>query len=610
MFSLRFLKDTIFWKSLNILPKSDKRKIPVVMLAQVFLALIDLLGVAIIGIVGALAVSGVSTGTPGNRVSSALELLGLSKLSLQQQVTILGLAAAALLIFKTFTSAWLVRRTTFFLARRGAVISGELVKRLFNSNAEFIKRRTPQENLFALTTGVVTISVGILSTSIMIFADAVLLIILFSGLIAVDFFTALLTLALFGGSGMVLYKVMHKQAKELGIRNAEISIASNQSVLESLSSFREITVRNRRSYYASKIAEQRIQLADVSAGLANMANVSKYAIEATLVIGALAISAFEFASQDAVHAVGILSVFMAASSRIAPAILRLQQGAIQIRGNAGSATPSLKIIQELSNVLPIDDSEQVVNFEHVGFNPEITISGISFTFENNLAPTLSEISMQVKPGELIAIVGPSGAGKSTLVDALLGILKVDKGEIQISGLTPEAAIAKWPGAIAYLPQDVVLSSGTLKSNIAFGYEENEIDVVRLNRAVELAQLSDFVATLPEGVDSRVSDRGENFSGGQKQRIGIARVLYTNPKVIILDEATSALDGETEASISDTFQKLKGSVSVIMIAHRLSSVTQADRIHYLEAGLIKASGTFEEVKMHNPDFARQAKLMGL
>lgn len=605
-----FFKGNIVWKSLSILPASDKRKIPIVMIAQVFLALIDLLGVAIIGVVGALAVSGVSTGSPGLRVSRVLSFFGLESLSLQQQATVLGLTAASLLIFKTLTSAWLVRRTTFFLARRGAVISGELAKRLFNSSSEFIKRRSPQENLFALTTGVVTISIGILSISIAVFADVVLLLILFSGLLAVDFFTALLTLALFSTSGLILYKIMHIKAKELGVKNAEINIASNQTILEGLSSFREITVRNRKTYYASKIASQRLRLADVSAGLANMTNVSKYAIEATLVIGALLISAFQFATQDAVHAVGILSVFMAASSRIAPAILRLQQGAIQIRANAGSAFPSLELIKELSEVLPVHEIESVPNFEHVGFIPEINMSEIAFTFEDNSTPTLNGISMHVKPGEMVAVVGPSGAGKSTLVDALLGILKVTQGSIQISHTSPEVAISTWPGAIAYLPQDVVLSPGTLRTNIAFGFDDDEIDPVRVTKAIELAQLKDFISSLPDGLETKVSDRGDNFSGGQKQRIGIARALYTNPKVIILDEATSALDGETEAAISESLQQIRGSTSIIMIAHRLSSVMKADRIHYLEAGVIKASGTFDEVKKINPDFARQAKLMGL
>ncbi len=605
-----FLKETIFWKSLNILPASDRKRIPIIFLTQVFLALIDLVGVAIIGVVGALAVSGVSSGTPGNRVSKVLRLFGLNDLSLQQQVAVLGLSAAALLIFKTLISAWLVRRTTYFLARRGAVISGELVKKLFNSNSEFIKRRSPQENLFALTTGVVTISVGILAPSIAIFADSVLLIILFSGLIAVDFFTAMLTLALFGASGILLYKSMHKQAKELGIKNAEISIISNQSILEGLSSFREITVRHRKGFYASKITDHRLKFADISAGLANMANVSKYAIEATLVIGALAISAFAFATQDAVYAVGILSVFMAASSRIAPAILRLQQGAIQIRGNAGSATLSLEMIRELSSIEPLNETRKPVDFEHLGFVPKIKITEIGFRFESDLYPTLNQISMQVNPGEMIAIVGPSGAGKSTLIDAVLGILKVNSGLIEISGCSPEEAISNWPGAIAYLPQDVFLNLGTLRSNIAFGYDENEIDDDRVAFAIEMAQLTDFVFNLPDGVETKVAERGENFSGGQKQRIGIARALYTNPKIVILDEATSALDGETEATISSSLLRLKGSTTIIMIAHRLSSVMNADKIYYLESGQIKATGTFEEVKKQNPEFARQAKLMGL
>jgi ABC-type bacteriocin/lantibiotic exporter with double-glycine peptidase domain len=207
-------------------------------------------------------------------------------------------------------------------------------------------------------------------------------------------------------------------------------------------------------------------------------------------------------------------------------------------------------------------------------------------------------------------VGPSGAGKSTLVDIILGILNPQKGLVSIAGLDSQSAIKRWPGAISYLPQDIFLTVGTIQSNIAFGFDEAYFNSEYFERAIRVAQLESILKSLPLGSLTTVSDRGENFSGGQRQRIGIARALYTNPKLIVLDEVTSALDSDTENAFTDALNEIKGKITVIMIAHRLSSVIQADRIYYMESGKIVASGTFEELKRSNVNFARQAETMGL
>jgi len=207
-------------------------------------------------------------------------------------------------------------------------------------------------------------------------------------------------------------------------------------------------------------------------------------------------------------------------------------------------------------------------------------------------------------------VGSSGAGKTTLVDVLLGILEPDSGTVQISGVTPLEAISKWPGAIAYVPQDVLVTNGSIRENVALGYPLEAATDELVNDAIRIASLAEFVATLPEGLDTNLGERGAKISGGQRQRIGIARALFTKPKLLVLDEATSALDGGTEESISSDIQKLKGSTTVVLIAHRLSTVRDADLVLYMDKGEIVARGTFEEVRNAVPDFDRQAKLMGL
>lgn len=583
---------------------------PLVFLAQLLLSLLDLLGVAIIGMVGALAVNGIKSSAPGNRVSNILEMLHLETLPLQQQVSVLGITAAIVLITKTLISALLVRKITYYLSRRSALISSELAHKIFSSDPEVIRRRTPQENLFALTTGVVTIAIGIIATTISAFADVFLLLVLFIGLILVDYKMALITFSIFGLTSLVLYRIMHRRAKQFGEINARVSVDSNQTILEAFYSFREIFVRNQQGYYVKKISKQRMEIANVSAGLANMPNLSKYAVEITLVIGAVFLSALQFLTQDAVHAVAVLSIFLAASSRIAPAVLRIQQGAIQIRGHSGTVEQTLNLIDELTDVLLVEIDSAPSDFTHSGFIPHVRLEDVSFNYEGSDTHTLANVNLEIFEGETVAIVGPSGAGKSTLVDLILGILQPDKGLVSIADVDPQSAIKRWPGAISYLPQDIFLTVGTVKSNIAFGFDDASFNSEYFDRAVKIAQLESILKSLPLGLLTKVNDRGENFSGGQRQRIGIARALYTNPKLIVLDEVTSALDSDTENAFTDALHEIKGKLTVIMIAHRLSSVIQADRIFYMESGEIVASGTFGELKKNNANFARQAETMGL
>ena len=207
-------------------------------------------------------------------------------------------------------------------------------------------------------------------------------------------------------------------------------------------------------------------------------------------------------------------------------------------------------------------------------------------------------------------MGESGSGKSTLIDLLLGIHEPTSGKIEISNLSPAEAIKRWPGAIAYVPQDVFLTGKSIKENIALGYPAEEIPENLIKGALEISQLTNFVEELPEGLETLLGESGSRLSGGQKQRIGIARAFLTKPEIVFLDEATSALDSQTELDVSNAVAELIGKVTIIMIAHRLSTVRSADQVLYVESGKIVAQGTFEEVRAMVPNFDSQAKLMGL
>ena len=601
---------TTLGRSFYVLPKNDRRKLCAVLLFQVFLGVLDLVGIAIFGVLGALAVTGVGSRTPGSRVSVVLDNLGLSGLSLQWQAIILAILATGLLIGKTILSALFIRRTMFFLGRRGALISSLLVSRLLAQPLQVIQQRTIQQNLFAVTGGVGAITLGVLGTAVALISDTSLLLIMFLGLFLVDPTIAISTLIVFGGIGYLLYRLMNVRAKFLGLQQSELVIESNVRVLEVLGSYRESVVRNRRQYYAKNIGQQQMILANNSAEIAFMPNVGKYVIEITVVLGSLLISAIQFALQDATQAVGVLSVFLAASTRIAPAVLRVQQGALHIRGSLAAGNSTLELIDQIGMQDDMTYAGDQLDLQHSGFFGDIKLSNVQLTYPGETLPAITEINFEIANGESVALVGPSGAGKTTLVDVILGVLTPDIGSVSISGVEPLKAFGKWQGAVSYVPQDVLISYGTVRENVSLGFPIDLAEDVNVWKALELAQLAEFVKELPMGLDTHVGDSGTKLSGGQRQRLGIARAMFTNPKLLVLDEATSALDGQTEADISTAIQGLKGSVTVIMIAHRLSTVRSADRVFYMDKGHIVARGNFEEVRSAVPSFDSQAKLMGL
>ncbi len=599
-----------FRQAIGILSQSDKNKLGIVAVIQVFLGMLDLFGVLAIGLLGTLSITGIQSREPGNRVNAVLSFLGLGNSTFQVQAIVIGGAAITLLVGRTILSIFFTRRILYFMSRRGAAISANLISRFLAQPLLVIQRWSSQEALFAVNRGVEIIALEVLAISVVMIADIALLVILIIGLFVVDPITSVGTVFIFGSIALVLFKLMHERAGRIGMKNSALSISSNEKVIEVFSSYRESVVRNRRDFYSREIAKTRFELSDTKAEMGFMPYISKYVIETTVIVGAVLIGAVQFLMQDSSRAVATIAIFVAAGSRIAPAVLRIQQGSIMMKSSLGMAKPTLDLIEFLGNSPLVENLDDEVHTKHEGFTPDLKVSDVSLTYPDKLEKALLNISLDVEAGKVIAIVGPSGAGKTTLVDVLLGVLEPDSGTVSISGVTPLQAISKWPGAIAYVPQDVLVANGSIRENVALGYPLEAATDELVNNAILIASLTDFVASLPVGLDTDLGERGSKISGGQRQRIGIARALFTKPRLLVLDEATSALDGGTEESISTDIQKLKGSTTVVLIAHRLSTVRDADLVLYMDKGEIVARGTFDEVRNSVPDFDRQAKLMGL
>jgi ABC-type multidrug transport system fused ATPase/permease subunit len=604
------LSNSALSKTFHLLRQQDQLKLIIISLLQAFMGLLDLLGVVAIGAIGALSIQGIESKGAGDKVGKVLRILGIDHFSFRNQIAILALVATLIFILKTLGTIYFVRKTLYFLAYKASQISAELIEKVLFQNLVQLKKKSSQEILFIVSDGIKNLMVGILGTSINMAADLSTLLIISMGLFLIDPTVALSTSLIFCLFGFVLHRKLQVRASEVGSEFSILTIRSNEKILEVLSSYREAKVRNRRTYYSDEIRKIRYSLGNTTAEMNFQPFISKYVIESITIVGILVLSLFEFGTKNAVHAVATLAIFVGASSRIAPSILRLQQGLLIIRNSVGTAQQTFELLSETSSIHIIRDNNLVPTFDYVGFEPSINLKSVNFKYENSEYPAIKNINLFIPPGTSLALVGPSGAGKSTIVDLILGVLEPSSGIIEIDGLNPTLASTKFPGAMSYAPQDVFISNGTVRENVTLGYDFKMVSDQQVWDALETAQLTLTVRSLEGELDAKVGERGSRLSGGERQRLGIARALLSKPKLLVLDEATSALDGKSEASIGEAILKLSGAVTVIVVAHRLSTIRSFDKLAYIHDGEILAVGSFEELRLAIPDFDNQAKLMGL
>ena len=597
-------------KVLLLLEKKDRFKLFLVLIINTFLAFLDLFGVALIGITSAILIRGLQGLAAGDQVTRFLELLNLDGLPQQSLLILLGGSAIFFFILKTILSVYFLRKTLRYMSIRNAQISSSLISKMLNRPVEKIFSKPIQHQIYNVTGGVERLVGGAVTSLVIIASDSVLLLVILVGLMLVDPITSIGTFFVFTGIAFLLYFLLHKRVAILNSKFAYQSIYFNQKVSEGINSFRDLFIKGGREFYVNEIRKTKIQLAGYDAEIKFIPNISKYTIEISVILGIALISGIQFYLFDSNRAVAVISVFLAASTRIAPAIIRLQQNVISIKSSLSGAKPTFELIDELNGIKELEKTETLITTNHKDFSPKVKLSNLKFTYSGATDDTIQDISLDISEGKFIAFVGPSGGGKSTLIDLVLGLLAPSSGSITISGLTPVDAIKKWPGSIGYVPQDVFIENSTVKENICLGFNPESVPDDLVWQALQLADLSDFVKGLDGQLSYRISDAGKNLSGGQRQRLGIARAILTKPKIVIFDEATSALDAETENRVLESILKLTGECTVIFIAHRLSVVRSADMIYYIDKGKIINQGTFEELRSINADFNNQANFMGI
>ena len=595
------------WSLLNL---KDRKKIVFVALAQTFSGFLDLLGIALFGLLGALAIKGIQSQSPSRPVEVILTTLNLDSFSLQIQAAVVGSLAGLLLISKTILSVILTKTTFRFLSRKCSEVASDAIARLFALPLLTLQQKSSQSVVYSITSGITNLTIGVLGSLVMVISDVSLLLILFLGMLTFDPALAVSALTLFLLIAALLHVTLSKKARMLGVSSFQLAVSCNQDLLEGLNSFRELFVKNQRQFYVSRIADNRINWGKVSSELNFLPYISKYVLESSVLLGSLVVGAIQFAIHDAPVAAASLSIFLAAGTRIAPAVLRIQQSLIQMKVYVASSTETISLLNELSLQHTLSVPSSGIRYVHDGFEANIVCKGLSYSYPGSPNPAIVDVNLDLAKGQTLAIVGRSGSGKTTLVDVLLGLIAPTTGTVQISGMPSEQSIRQWPGSIAYVPQHTHIADGSIRDNVTLGYQPGDVSDESIWVALETAQLGEFVRGLNEGLNFEVGENGSNLSGGQKQRLGIARALLTNPRLLVLDEATSALDSETELAISDSVLKLRGETTIVIIAHRLSTVQNVDQVMYLDDGVVKSSGSFNSVRAAVPDFEFQAQLMGL
>lgn len=414
--------------------------------------------------------------------------------------------------------------------------------------------------------------------------------------------------------GMVLYfavvgygflRIVRRRAQRASRELIDSARDVYQAAFQGLGGIKEVQVRRKESYFLDRYEGARLVNARATQMALFLGEAPRYVMEMLFIVGIALMSIIIFAGNDAEQSAATLGLFVAAGFRILPSMVRLFASVNAMRIGAEGMKIVLRDLYELA---PVSEPDQASS--PMGLTDRISLEGVGFTYDGTERSVLNGIDLEIPAGRSLAVVGSSGAGKTTLVDLILGLHLPTAGRILIDGVDLIDVLPEWQRVIGLVPQDVFLLDDSLSANIAFGETKDELDRERLEEALERAQLTELIDSLPEGLATYVGERGVRLSGGQRQRIGIARALYLRPKLLVLDEATSSLDSQTERYITDTIDSLHGHQTMLIVAHRLSTVRRCDQLIFMRQGRIETIGTFDEVQRDNPGFAHLVKLGSL
>ena len=403
-------------------------------------------------------------------------------------------------------------------------------------------------------------------------------------LILVEPFGTMIVMIVLSFSVLIFHQASKKKLVEWGEKRQDLSKEINQFLLEGLGGVKDIKLLGREDYFIDNYNLKNRLWAGINISQLTLSQLPRLYLELLGIFGLVILVIVMVLQGNQIDTLlPTLVMFAAGAFKMIPGFNRIM-GAIQ---NVKLTVP---VVNVLHSEFLFEKEIKKNNANEVVLRSEISVEDVIFMYQNTHKKVINKINLKIKKGESVGFIGKSGSGKSTLIDLILGLLEVNKGAILIDGININDINQSWQKNIGYVPQSIYLTDDTLQKNIALGIPEDQIDEKAIRRAMKQAQLNDFIQDLEEGIDTYVGERGVRLSGGQRQRIGIARAMYHNPSVLVLDEATSALDSATEKNVMEAVYLLKGEITIIIIAHRLSTLNGVDRIYHLDKGnLIKVEG---------------------
>jgi ABC-type multidrug transport system fused ATPase/permease subunit len=597
---------------LNLLERRDRKKLIILGIIQFCISMFDLLALLMIGLVTSLSLSIISSQASSDYVETIKSLGIFQGLDLKNIILVLSALSAALLILKTVIAATLTRKIIGFLSIRESAVSSRYMEEVLLLSPLDQRKWSPQYISGVALTGAncaVTITLGQL---VNLMVECFSLLLLFLGVTFVNPSVTISTILYFSTMAYFSTKYLGRKIRIAGQTTYKLGISSTELIQNSVITAREIYTSNAQRDIAENFRKQRFASYKATRSKAFIGLIPKFIFEVGLVFGAVFICSAQIFFYDAFKAITGMVVFLALTSRLVPSLLKIQNSLLELRA---ATLPTENFLEEFANVkmlnqvkneaIRISKSKNSNSQVTSEFQAKITSKNLGVTYADTDLPTLKDIDLEIEAGSFVAIVGPSGAGKTTLVDALLGIATPSEGFVTISGVSPNTAMRLWPSKVKYVPQDVQLVSGSIRENICWPDTLCNASEERIREVLGLVELSNWLNMQTNGLESKIGLGGSSLSGGQKQRLGIARALVSNPEILILDESTSALDTETEALIASRILQNMNGLTRVVIAHRLSTVIQADKIVYLENGEKIAEGNFTELRALVPQFDKNA-----
>lgn len=601
-----------FLRSLRLLRPRQRLIFIVLTSARVFTNLLDVFGLMAIGLLGAMLASGLNERSEASFAGYTITL------GSSQAYLWITLLIAAFFFSKSVLATVLLRLSSVFLARAEGKAALEIAGYIYSGDLSRVRRFSRGDLQFVMTQSSQMAMTGLLMAGAAVLTEGALFIAVVIFFVFVDPSTAAVITIYFLLLVLTFQLFINKRLKRLGQRLAVSSIGVTNTIQDLTLAFREIFVFSRRWFFLDRFGGFRKRYAQDLALQSFLTGLPRFFVETGLMIGVLAVIGFQFLRGNLSEGLVTTAVFLAGGVRMMAALLPLQNAVANIKmmgpqadmaqgliesARIHSSQPREREREQLGSLASTDEQANARGYS-------VEVRSVTFSHVGSKEPALSGVSLNVPEGGHVAFVGPSGAGKTTLVDLIVGINTPDSGEIRVGGLEPAELRKTNPGAISYVPQYPGMVSGSLAENVALGEPVEDIDANRVWEALEKVELADFVRSLPNGIDSDLGKQHDSLSGGQRQRLGLARALYLNPRLLVLDEATSALDASTEASISGTIRRLGAAVTVIVIAHRLSTVQHADVVYVVDEGRISAQGTFSEVRKKVPLIEEYVRLMAI